>query len=40
VLEVCRDFDLRPGAPAAPAITPPLAPGVVNASATRDSSFF
>jgi general secretion pathway protein A len=40
VLEVCRDFDLRPSAPASPAIAPPLAPGVISASVTRDSSFF
>jgi general secretion pathway protein A len=40
VLEVCRDFDLRPVGPASPAIAPPLAPGVIRASATRDSSFF
>ena len=39
VLEVCRDFDLRPaGAPASP-VAPPLPPGAAGA-AVRDSSFF
>src|ERR1035437_1603513 len=40
VLEVCRDFDLRPAGPSASPVAPALPPGVVGTSASRDSSFF
>lgn len=40
VLEVCRDFDLRPAGPPSAATAPALPASVVAASAARESSFF